>query len=109
MVNTNLEAVDLVFTAIGRAGEVLWEVERTMVGRGNGEFMVSELFSEIESRLGDIQTLRVESENELHGFSFRRRNDDLSDWKNTSQFISQWSMKYDENFYVFIDVECCCT
>ncbi len=36
-----------------------------------------------------------------HGY--RLRSDTLSDWRNTDQFILQWSMNYSENFEIFID------
>jgi len=37
--------------------------------------------------------------------SYRLRNDDGSPWLNSSQFIVEWSMRYSENFYVYLDVE----
>ena len=36
---------------------------------------------------------------------FRLRNDDLSNWQNTSQFIAKWSMKFTGYYTIYIDVE----
>jgi len=36
---------------------------------------------------------------------FRLRNYDGSPWRNTSQFIAEWSLQYSENFIVYFDVE----
>jgi len=36
---------------------------------------------------------------------FRLRNNDLSNWQNTSQFIAKWSMKFTESYFVFLNVE----
>jgi len=33
------------------------------------------------------------------------RNTDWNKWRNTSQFVIQWSMKYEEDFVVYLDVE----
>ncbi|MBW1867837.1 MAG: fibronectin type III domain-containing protein [Deltaproteobacteria bacterium] len=33
------------------------------------------------------------------------RNEDGSDWRNTTQFVVQWSMSFSENFEVYLDVE----
>lgn len=37
--------------------------------------------------------------------SYRLRNRDGSLWKNTSQFLLQWSMNYSEAFMIYIDVQ----
>jgi len=39
----------------------------------------------------------------LNGYSLR--NDDGSNWQNSSQFVVEWSMKYSEKFNLFIDVK----
>ena|GEM_PF-5766627 len=36
---------------------------------------------------------------------FRLRNNDLSNWQNTSQFIAKWSMKFTGSYFVFLNVE----
>ena len=36
---------------------------------------------------------------------YRLRNDDGTPWQDSSQFVIQWSMKYSENFVVYIDVQ----
>ncbi len=36
---------------------------------------------------------------------YRLRNDDGSRWKNSTQFVIQWSMKYSELFYIYIDLK----
>jgi hypothetical protein len=36
---------------------------------------------------------------------YRLREDDLSVWNNSTQFIIEWSMKYSEYFTIYIDVE----
>ena len=36
---------------------------------------------------------------------FRLRNEDGSKWNNSAHFIIQWSMKYSEQFYIFVDLE----
>ena len=40
-----------------------------------------------------------------HSNGYRLRNDDLSNWQNSSQFVIEWSMKYSEFFAVYVDVE----
>ncbi len=36
---------------------------------------------------------------------YRLRSEDGSKWRNSSQFIAQWSMAFSENFTIYIDVE----
>jgi len=36
---------------------------------------------------------------------YRLKNDDGTTWQNSNQFVIQWSMKYSESFYVYIDVQ----
>ncbi len=36
---------------------------------------------------------------------YRLRNADGSLWKNTTQFVLQWSMKYSQNYTIYIDVQ----
>ena len=36
---------------------------------------------------------------------YRLRNSDGTKWHNASEFVVEWSMKYSENFVVYIDVE----
>ncbi len=36
---------------------------------------------------------------------FRLRNNDLSNWQNTSQFIAKWSMKFTARYFIFLNVE----
>ena len=36
---------------------------------------------------------------------YRLRNDDGSNWRNSTQFVIEWSMKYSESFTIYIDVQ----
>lgn len=36
---------------------------------------------------------------------YRLRSENLSNWANKSQFVIEWSMKYDENFVIFVEVQ----
>ena len=36
---------------------------------------------------------------------YRLRNDDGSNWQNSTQFVIEWSMKYSESFTIYIDVQ----
>ncbi|MBU0965460.1 MAG: hypothetical protein KKA54_03655 [Proteobacteria bacterium] len=36
---------------------------------------------------------------------FRLRNNDLSNWQNTDQFIAKWSMKLTGSYFIFLNVE----
>lgn len=50
----------------------------------------------------DSQAIQLDGNGVYSGF--RLRNDDLSNWKNSTQFVIEWSMKYSENFTLYIDI-----
>lgn len=51
-------------------------------------------------RLGNV--VQLSGSGLDHGY--RLRSDSLLEWRNTDQFILQWSLSYTENFEIFIDV-----
>jgi len=53
----------------------------------------------------DRQSSVIELTGEGLQNGFRLRNADGSSWQNSTNFVIQWSVKYSENFRVFIDVE----
>ena len=55
---------------------------------------------DIDRQSNVIELLGTGKEN-----GYQLRNDDLSKWHNSKQFVIEWSMKYSESFSVFIDVE----
>lgn len=50
----------------------------------------------------DSRVIKLDGDATKNGF--RLRKDDLSSWKNTSDSIIKWEMKYDESYTVYIDV-----
>jgi hypothetical protein len=36
---------------------------------------------------------------------YRLRNDDLSPWQNSTQFVIEWAMKYSEKFSIYVELE----
>lgn len=49
------------------------------------------------------QVVELNGSGLLNGYRLRNKNG--SKWHNASQFVIQWSMKYSEDFYVYVDVE----